>query len=139
MLTEWTDEALDAAISQLKALRFTAGMTAREQMQQVLWAAWNAQRMDEEIDALNNEIVAMREDLDRKIMEWRNMRSAPKNGARFLAWDNTRARPEIVFWCDRAGKYDKRSLGFVRDLYHHEGIFTEPAFWMPLPEAPDAQ
>ena len=51
ILTDWTDEALDAGISQLKALRFSTGLSVREQMKIVLHAAERAQR-EAEIDRL---------------------------------------------------------------------------------------
>lgn len=43
-LKDWTDEALDAAISQLNALRFASGLTARERMKIILHAAERAEQ-----------------------------------------------------------------------------------------------
>lgn len=51
MLTEWTDEALDAAISQLKAIRFATGLTVQEQMKIVLHAAEAEQERQKQPEA----------------------------------------------------------------------------------------
>jgi hypothetical protein len=56
IFTDWTDEALDAAISQLKALRFSTGLSVREQMKIVLHAAERAQREDELTSQLNKSV-----------------------------------------------------------------------------------
>lgn len=65
-MIRWTDEALDAAISQLKALRFSSGMTLREQMAEVLHAAWRTQilgadTLQAEIDKLEQTINSLPE------------------------------------------------------------------------------
>jgi hypothetical protein len=48
-MIEWSDEAVEAALSQLKASRFS-NMTHHEAMRQVLYAASNAQARFEKED-----------------------------------------------------------------------------------------
>lgn len=48
-MIEWSDEAVEAALSQLKASRFS-NMTHHEAMRQVLYAASNAQARFEDQD-----------------------------------------------------------------------------------------
>jgi hypothetical protein len=40
----WTNEAIDMALSQLKACRFATGMTQKDCMREVLNAAWYIQQ-----------------------------------------------------------------------------------------------
>jgi len=48
-MIEWTDEAVEAALSQLKASRFS-NMTHHEAMRQVLYAASNVQFVKDDDD-----------------------------------------------------------------------------------------
>lgn len=44
MIMFWTDEAVNMALSQLKACRVTTGMSQKECMREVLNAAWHIQK-----------------------------------------------------------------------------------------------
>ena len=47
MKIKWTDAAIEAALTQLKASRFSTGMSHKECMEQVLYAASTTQFRDE--------------------------------------------------------------------------------------------
>lgn len=63
----WTNEAVEAALSQLKASRFASGMSHREALRQVLYAAANIQNLTINDPNKPSDIIS---DDGRKMGDW---------------------------------------------------------------------
>ena len=84
--------------------------------------------------------AAILEKLADRLMQWRPIETAPKDGTEFLAvWNG-----DVVcaYWCVNDGKtLPGRRNNWYRSTFSQPSKNTDPTHWMPLPPAPaiDAQ
>lgn len=93
------------------------------------------------IAALRTEVEALATQRQGEGDGWQPIETAPKDGTHILIFEQHDTIPHEALWCDTSGWCGWKSWGWAApfsDQDEQGGMFDfTPAYWMPLPAAPE--